>query len=220
MYNHYIPQSDGSYRRSGQQRPAPPPPKPKPEPKPEPECRPEPPKPSPLPCPPPQNQGSILDFLKGLLPRGIDTADLMIVFLLLFRVVIVSGPSMNNTLIHGDWLLLLSNVFYSDIEQGDVIVASKESFENGKPIIKRVIATEGQTVNIDFDAGIVYVDDVALDEPYALTPTTLYEGVNFPLTGDEGCIFVLGDNFLYSVDSRDYGFVSTKSIKGKAIIYE
>ena len=82
MYNHYIPQSDGSYRRSAQQRPAPPP-KPKPEPKPEKECPPEPPKPMPLPCPPPQHQGSILDFLKGLLPRGLDTADLMIVFLLL-----------------------------------------------------------------------------------------------------------------------------------------
>ena len=81
MYNHYIPQSDGSYRRSNpaDQRRHPPPPKPKPEP----ECRPEPPKPAPLPCPPPQNQGSILDFLKGLLPRKIDTADLMIVFLLL-----------------------------------------------------------------------------------------------------------------------------------------
>jgi len=82
MYNHYIPQSDGSYRRSAQQRPTPPP-RPKPEPKPEPEYRPEPPKPAPLPCPPSTNQGSILDFLKGLLPRGIDTADLMIVFLLL-----------------------------------------------------------------------------------------------------------------------------------------
>ena len=85
MYNHYIPQSDGSYRRSSQQesrRPAPPP-KPKPEPKPEPpkECPPEPPKP--LPCPPPQNQGSLLDFFKGLFPKGLDTADLMIVFLLL-----------------------------------------------------------------------------------------------------------------------------------------
>lgn len=86
MYNHYIPQSDGSYRRSQQpdhRRPAPPPPKPRPEPKPEPprECPPEPPKP--LPCPPPRNQGSILDFFKTLLPRGLDTADLMIVFLLL-----------------------------------------------------------------------------------------------------------------------------------------
>ena len=85
MYNHYIPQSDGSYRRSSQsdQRRPTPPPRPKPEPKPEPpkECPPEPPKP--LPCPPPQNQGSILDFFRKLLPRGLDTADLMIVFLLL-----------------------------------------------------------------------------------------------------------------------------------------
>ena len=82
MYNHYIPQSDGSYRRStqpDQRRPAPPP-----KPKPEPECPPEPPRPvppPPPPCPPPQT--GILDFLKGLLPRSIDTADLMIVFLLL-----------------------------------------------------------------------------------------------------------------------------------------
>ena len=84
MYNHYIPQSDGSYRRSSQQearRPAPPP-KPKPEPKPEPSCPPpEPPKS--LPCPPPRKQDSILDFFRKLLPRGLDTADLMIVFLLL-----------------------------------------------------------------------------------------------------------------------------------------
>ena len=89
MYNHYIPQSDGSYRRSAapdqRRRPEPPkpePPKPKPEP-PKPECPPPPPKPlPPQPCPPPQQTG-ILDFLKGLLPRSIDTADLMIVFLLL-----------------------------------------------------------------------------------------------------------------------------------------
>ena len=85
MYNHYIPQSDGSYRRSAQpeQRHPAPPSKPKPEPRPEPpkECPPEPPRP--VPCPPPQNQGSILDFFKSLLPRGLDTADLMIVFLLL-----------------------------------------------------------------------------------------------------------------------------------------
>ena len=86
MYNHYIPQSDGSYRRSSppDQRRRPEPPKPKPEPQVPPECPPEPPKPAPLPpaCPPPQQTG-ILDFLKGLLPRSIDTADLMIVFLLL-----------------------------------------------------------------------------------------------------------------------------------------
>ena len=80
MYNHYIPQSDGSYRRSAQpehRKPAPPP-----RPEPPKECPPDPPRPAPpVPCPPPQ--GSILDFFKGLLPRGLDTADLMIVFLLL-----------------------------------------------------------------------------------------------------------------------------------------
>ena len=75
MYNHYIPQSDGSYRRSNpaDHRRPPPPPKPEPKPAPPREC-------PPPPCPP---QTGILDFLKGLLPRSIDTADLMIVFLLL-----------------------------------------------------------------------------------------------------------------------------------------
>ena len=81
MYNHYIPQSDGSYRRNPQpEQRRPNPPRPKPEP-PKPEAPPPPPS---LPCPPQQpTQGSILDFCKGLLPRGLDTADLMIVFLLL-----------------------------------------------------------------------------------------------------------------------------------------
>ena len=84
MYNHYIPQSDGSYRRSAQQENRRPAPQPKPRPEPPQECPPEPPTPAPPPpCSPPQPQGSLLDFFKGLLPRGLDTADLMIVFLLL-----------------------------------------------------------------------------------------------------------------------------------------
>ena len=82
MYNHYIPQSDGSYRRNPQpEQRRPNPPRPKPEPQ---KTEPPPPPPPSLPCPPQQpNQGSILDFFRGLLPRGLDTADLMIVFLLL-----------------------------------------------------------------------------------------------------------------------------------------
>ena len=84
MYNHYIPQSDGSYRRSAQPEPRRPSPPPKPKPEPPVECPPEPPRPVPPPPPPPcPPQTGILDFLKGLLPRSIDTADLMIVFLLL-----------------------------------------------------------------------------------------------------------------------------------------
>ena len=80
MYNHYIPQSDGSYRRSGQSEQRRPTPPPKPQPEPPKPCPPPPPPPAPAPPPP---QGSVLDFFRNLLPRGLDTADLMIVFLLL-----------------------------------------------------------------------------------------------------------------------------------------
>ena len=108
-------------------------------------------------------------------------AGLILVFLLLFRVVVVSGTSMNSTLLDGDYLLLLSSTFYHDPQAGDIIVASKESFDDGKPIVKRVIATEGQWVDIDFEAGVVYVGDTMdtlepLEEPYTLTPTTVSEG--------------------------------------------
>ena len=146
-------------------------------------------------------------------------AVMMIVFLFIFRVVVVSGESMNNTLLDGDYLLLLSNVFYKDPQQGDIIVASKDSFENGVPIVKRVIATEGQTVDIDFVRCIVYVDDKPLDEPYISTLTSNFEGVHFPLTVDEGCVFVLGDNRLVSCDSRDpaIGLLDEREILGKAI---
>jgi len=146
-------------------------------------------------------------------------AGVILVFSFLFRVVVVSGPSMNSTLIDGDWLLLLGNVLYGEPQKGDIIVASKDSFDNGAPIIKRVIATEGEIVDIDFDSGIVYVNGIPLDEPYTLTPTNLREGMSFPLTVDEGCIFVMGDNRNVSKDSRstDIGQVDCREVLGKAL---
>ncbi len=146
-------------------------------------------------------------------------AVIMIVFMLLFRMVIVSGSSMYSTLWDGDWLLLLSSVFYNEPEYGDIIVASKDSFNDGEAIIKRVIATEGQTVDIDFVEGIVYVDGTALQEDYTFTLTTIPEGVAFPLTVDEGCIFVMGDNRNGSKDSRhpDIGLIDQREILGKAL---
>ena len=151
-------------------------------------------------------------------------AGLILVFLLLFRVVVVSGTSMNNTLLDGDYLLLLSSTFYQNPQYGDIIVASKESFDNGAPIVKRVIAIEGQWVNIDFKNGVVYVGDsrdhmLPLEEPYTLTPTTVSEGVTFPLQVSEGCLFVMGDNRNDSLDSRsqNIGQVNTKNILGKAM---
>ena len=158
-------------------------------------------------------------FLSNLHDVVFLVAGVLLVFSLLFRIVVVSGPSMKNTLVDGDWLLLVGNVLYNEPKQGDVVVACKEAYENGTPIIKRIIATEGQTVDIDFDEGVVYVDGVALDEPYTLTETNLFEGVTFPLVVDEGCLFVLGDNRNESKDSRsaDIGLIDQREVLGKAI---
>ena len=124
---------------------------------------------------------------------------------------------MKMTLLDGDYLLLLSNVFYKDPQAGDVVVASKKSFDNGKPIVKRVIAREGQIVDIDFEAGIVYVDGKALDEKYTNTATNMDEGMEFPLAVEKGTVFVMGDNRNHSKDSRspEIGLVDKREILGK-----
>lgn len=144
---------------------------------------------------------------------------IFLLFLLLFRVIVVSGDSMYATLWDGDYLLLLSNTFYHEPKYGDVVVISKESFDDGKPIIKRVIATEGQTVDIDFDQGIVYVDGQALQEDYTHNLTTREEGTQFPLVVADDCIFVLGDNRGVSLDSRsqEIGQIDRREVLGKAI---
>lgn len=145
---------------------------------------------------------------------------ILLAFLLLFRVIVVSGDSMYATLWDGDYVLLLSNLFYQEPEQGDIVVVSKESFDNGAPIVKRVIAVEGQTVDIDFEQGIVYVDGVALEEPYINNLTTVSEGVIFPLTVEENCIFALGDNRQVSRDSRDptIGQIDRREVLGRALV--
>lgn len=161
-------------------------------------------------------QKSIVLYLHDLV---IMMAGIVLVFLLCFRIVVVSGSSMYDTLVDGDYLLLLGNVFYSEPKVGDIIVASKESYDDGKPIIKRVIATEGQVVDIDFSTGTVKVDGVVIEEDYIYSPTTNPEGVSFPLTVSEGCVFVLGDNRIKSKDSRnpEIGLIDTREIVGKAI---
>ncbi len=164
-----------------------------------------------------QRRKGILSYLHDLV---FGLTGVLLVFMLIFRLVTVSGPSMMQTLQHGDRLILLSNVFYKNPKCGDIIVASKDSFKNGEPIIKRVIATEGQTVDIDFDKGIVYVNGNPLDEPYTNTPTNLREGMSFPLTVKEGCVFVMGDNRNDSLDSRslDIGLIDKREILGRVFL--
>ena len=144
---------------------------------------------------------------------------IFLLFLLVFRVIVVSQDSMFSTLWDGDYLLLLNNVFYHEPEQGDIVVISKKTFDDGRPIIKRIIATEGQTVDIDFENGIVYVDGEALQEDYINNLTTNDEGMAFPLTVEDNCIFVLGDNRGVSLDSRSpqIGQIDRREILGKAL---
>lgn len=149
----------------------------------------------------------------------------VIIFTFVFKVVTIEGGSMKETIHHGE-KVIISNMFYTP-KNGDIVVVSRNidnsvDEESSAPIIKRIIATEGQTVDIDFEQGIVFVDGVALDEPYTRTPTNLKYDIEFPVLVDDGCVFVLGDNRNDSRDSRssligDNGMIDTRYILGKAV---
>ncbi len=140
------------------------------------------------------------------------------IFTFVIRMMGVDGHSMLNTLQHGDRLLVVNSLLYHDYKYGDIVILRKDGVFDDDPIVKRVIAVEGQTVDIDFTEGIVYVDGEALEEDYIREPTYNAEGTEFPLTVPEGSIFVMGDNRNGSSDSRDYrlGTVDTRYVIGKA----
>ena len=127
------------------------------------------------------------------------------------------NPSLNN----GD-KMLVSGLFYSP-KAGDVVVFKKDEYDPERALVKRVIATEGQVINIDFDEGIVYVDGEPIVEDYILEPTTNKLDFIGPQTVPEGCVFVMGDNRNASTDSRkkEIGMVDSRLILGRAyfVIY-
>lgn len=150
-----------------------------------------------------------------------------LVFTFVIRMVGVSGPSMTPTLLDGDYVLVQSNFTYKNVKAGDVVVMLVRSYDD-QPIVKRVIATEGQQVYIDFSEGKVYVDGELLDEPYIndydLGKYQTFKDyelcMSYPLTVPEGKIFVLGDNREHSADSRysPIGLVDERCVLGRVML--
>ena len=142
---------------------------------------------------------------------------IVLLFTLAFRMTGVVGGSMQPTLYEGD-KLIISNLFYEP-EPGDIVVVTKQSFRS-EPIVKRVIAVAGQTVNIDQTTGEVYIDGVLQKEDYVNEVVTYEFGdMEFPVYVEEGHIFVMGDNRNHSTDSRmtEVGLIDTRMVLGKVL---
>lgn len=144
----------------------------------------------------------------------------ILIFVFVGRTIGVDGVSMMNTLRHND-RVIMHNVFYTP-KRGDVIVFQSKSEERFHhiPLVKRVIATAGDTIDIDFTTGDVYLNGRIIDEDrYIRTVTTNSEGFVGPVTVPDGYVFVMGDNRNSSSDSRDsdVGFVDTRYILGHVV---
>ena len=160
-----------------------------------------------------KNQKSIFEWCSSVMASFVV---IFAIFCFLFRVVQVSGESMLQTLQNRDWLLVSS---VGQVETGDIVVATPPTYEGG-PVIKRVIAMEGDEVFIDFERGEVLVNGVVLNEPYINTPTNVSYDVEFPIVVPENSVFLMGDNRNGSLDSRStqIGFVDEKYVLGRVIL--
>ena len=145
----------------------------------------------------------------------------VIIFAFFIRIIDVVGTSMNPTLNNNDKMLVSGLLYEPSV--GDVVVFKKDEYDPDKALVKRVIAVEGQEINMDFDKGIVYINGQPIVEDYILEPTMNKLDFIGPQTVPEGCVFVMGDNRNASVDSRktEIGMVDTRLILGKAyfVIY-
>lgn len=141
---------------------------------------------------------------------------IFVIFTFLFRAVSVVGSSMVPTLANGDWLLVSAQ---SEYERGDIIIITQPNDRN-EPLVKRIVALGGETIDINFATHEVTVNGEVLDEPYIYEPTALSYDIDFPYHVPEGCVFAMGDNRNDSLDSRSsrIGPIDERYILGKAIV--
>lgn len=158
-------------------------------------------------------QSSFYDWGEALI---VSLIFIVLLFTFVVRLIGVDGSSMFPTL-HDMDVMIVSDLGYTP-EKGDIVVLNKKSFIDG-PIVKRIIATGGDTVDIDFSAGTVMVNGETLDENYIYEPTHLSYDMTFPQIVPEGCVFVLGDNRNGSTDSRasSLGMVDERYIIGHVL---
>ncbi len=164
----------------------------------------------------------ILDYAEIFV---ISVCAVLILFSFVFRLCKVVGPSMEQTL-YQDEMLIVSDVGYEP-QREDIIVFHQTGYLN-EPIVKRVIATEGETVDIDFDTWTVTVTDTEgntfiLEEDYMHLDSKnaiLKSNQSYPYTVEKGKVFVMGDNRNHSTDSRStiIGTVDERRILGKLIL--
>ncbi len=143
-----------------------------------------------------------------------------VLFTFCFRMVGVSGDSMDNTLADGDWLLVMP--YYGEPDYGDIIISTQENSRH-ENIVKRIIAKEGDVVDRAEDGTFTRNGEPLDETAYIINGDVSgnrYGSAEFPLTVPENCVFVLGDNRPISLDSRyaDIGFIQEDYLLGKAII--
>lgn len=139
-----------------------------------------------------------------------------LLILFVFRAIAVDGSSMNPTLNDND-RLITTNFLYTP-KKGDIVVIDKNN-NLKKPLVKRVVATSGDTVKIDYLTGDVYVNGVVLEEKYIKEKISITKQPELLQTVKDGYVFVMGDNRNNSTDSRaeEVGQVNAKNILGRAL---